>query len=327
VRSPRLVLVAVAAACGAAGCASTTTLVSPPRGRGAAEESPRSPGAEPAPARTLAAGPAAVKNAGSPAVAWVGERAVTERDLLEAMLFFYRREYYDALNQAVNGVVVDLEALRLGVEVDPRDVTRAAEDEMERLEREVLVEFGGGVSVEAYVKDQYRRTIAEYRAHLLRVVRARLALERLVRFEQMRSDRVEIRKIVVDDRAKAEEIVAKLAAGADFAILAENESSAPSARDGGRLPPVPRGVLHPDLEAAAFSLEVGESSGVVETRDGGRSLYHVVKAVRRLPARSGPYATVREEIESGLEAAPLTAAEVAYWNEAMTRRYGIRFAD
>jgi parvulin-like peptidyl-prolyl isomerase len=257
----------------------------------------------------------------------VGERAVTEGELLRTLLFFYRREYLDALNQAVNDVVVEEETRRLGVDVDPRDVSRRAEDEVSRLEGQVLVQFGGEVKLEEFVRDTFRQSLEEYRAHVLRVVRSRLLMGRLVRFEQMRQERFELRKIVVDDRARAETIVASLREGADFAILAEKESIAPSAKVGGRLPPVPRGALHPDLEAAVAALPDGGVSDPVELRDGPFVRYHVIKRLRRIPGIDARYADVRDEIEKGLEAEPLSDAELAYWNEAMTRRYGIRFAD
>jgi len=318
VRSPRAL---GALAILLAGCAGSSTVTAPPR-RPVDDATTRDAGAAPA----RAAAPTAPAGDARP-VAWVGERAVTERDLLETILFFYRREYHDALNQAVNDVVVEEETKRLGVTVDQREVTRRAEDEIARLEGELLVQFGGEVKLETFVRDNFRLSVEEYRAKILRVVRGRLLIGRLVRYEEMRQERLELRKIVVADRAKAEAIVASLRDGADFAILAEKESMAPSAKVGGRLPPVPLGALHPELEAAALALADGAVSDPIELREGPVARYHVVKRLRRIPARDVAYADAREEIEKGIEAEPVSDAEIAYWNEAMTRRYGIRFAD
>lgn len=317
-----------------AACASTTPVVVPPR-ESPAVASPLDPArttGAPAPAEPKEPDePVSARQAAEPRpgasrpVAWVGDRPITESDLLATLLFFYRREYHDALSQAVNDVVVEEETKRLGVTVDAREVARRAEDEIGRLEGEVLVQFGGEVTLEAFVRDNFRLSLEEYRANLHRVVRSRLALGRLVRFEELRQERLDLRKIVVGEKTTADAVVASLRDGADFAILAEKHSIAPSAKVGGRLPPVPRGALHPDLEAAALALEPGGVSDAIEIREGPTRRYHIVKLVRRIPARDEKYAAVREEIEKGLEAEGVSDAEVAYWNESMTRRYGIRF--
>jgi len=63
--------------------------------------------------------------------------------------------------------------------------------------------------------------------------------------------------------------------GADFAALAKKYSEGPSAPRGGDLGSVPRGLLAPPYEEAAFALEPGEVSDVVETEFG----FHVIKRV------------------------------------------------
>lgn len=78
-------------------------------------------------------------------------------------------------------------------------------------------------------------------------------------------------------RAQAEALRERLLAGEDFATLAREESQGPGAEDGGNLGTFQRGELAPGFEEAAFALEVGEYSPVVETPLG----FHVVTVTKR----------------------------------------------
>ena len=53
-----------------------------------------------------------------------------------------------------------------------------------------------------------------------------------------------------------------------LAELAVTESDCPSARKGGDLGWFGRGEMQPEFESAAFGLNVGEMSGVIETASG-----------------------------------------------------------
>lgn len=69
------------------------------------------------------------------------------------------------------------------------------------------------------------------------------------------------------------EIKGKLAEGGDFAALATEHSDCPSGREGGDLGTFPRGAMVPEFDAAAFDLDVGADSDVVETAFG----YHLIR--------------------------------------------------
>jgi peptidyl-prolyl cis-trans isomerase SurA len=76
----------------------------------------------------------------------------------------------------------------------------------------------------------------------------------------------------------AEEILDSLKNGADFARLAKEYSDDPgSASEGGDLGFVKRGIFFPEFEAAAFALEEGELSDVVESPVG----LHIIQLIER----------------------------------------------
>lgn len=69
-----------------------------------------------------------------------------------------------------------------------------------------------------------------------------------------------------------EEVKTKIADGADFADIAEEVSDCPSGQNGGSLGVFGRGQMVKAFEDAAFSLETGETSDVIETEFG----YHLI---------------------------------------------------
>lgn len=72
----------------------------------------------------------------------------------------------------------------------------------------------------------------------------------------------------------AEDIRAKIAQGAEFSQLAKKHSADPgSAQNGGELGWFGRGQMVPEFEEAAFSLEPGQVSDVIESDYG----YHIIK--------------------------------------------------
>lgn len=98
-------------------------------------------------------------------------------------------------------------------------------------------------------------------------------------------------------KEEAEALRTRLAAGEDFAALARESSDDPGSKErGGDLDWVARGATVPPFEEAAFSLEPGEISDVVETSFG----YHILKVAERKPSGVAPYEEVEDRIEEFL---------------------------
>ena len=96
---------------------------------------------------------------------------------------------------------------------------------------------------------------------------------------------------------KIEEIQQKLKAGSDFAELAKEYSEGPSSARGGDLGSFQRGQMVKPFEDAAFSMQVNEVSGRVETRFG----YHLIKVYDKKPAGTLAYADVKVKIAQRLK--------------------------
>ena len=97
-----------------------------------------------------------------------------------------------------------------------------------------------------------------------------------------------------DARVKAtgETLLARLAAGEDFADLAKQVSQGPGASSGGDLGWVTKGTMPIELERVAFALAPGQNSGLVRARTG----WIILKSDDRRTAKAPPLEDVRDRI-------------------------------
>lgn len=87
------------------------------------------------------------------------------------------------------------------------------------------------------------------------------------------AEQVRASHILVDTKEEADAILADLKGGADFAETATAKSKDGSAANGGDLDFFGKGQMVAEFEEAAFALEVGEISEVVQSQFG----YHIIK--------------------------------------------------
>lgn len=97
-------------------------------------------------------------------------------------------------------------------------------------------------------------------------------------------------------KLKIDKAVARLAKGDEFAVVARDLSDGPTASTGGDLGYFRKGMMLPELEAAALRIKASEVSPVLKTPSG----YHLVKVEDRRPLPQRPLAELQETIRAQL---------------------------
>jgi foldase protein PrsA len=95
-------------------------------------------------------------------------------------------------------------------------------------------------------------------------------------------EQVHAAHILLASQADANQVLAALKAGKDYAALAKQYSKDEATRDnGGDLGWFPKGIMPPEFEAVAFQLQPGQISGVVSTSLG----FHIIKVIEHAASR------------------------------------------
>ena len=98
-------------------------------------------------------------------------------------------------------------------------------------------------------------------------------------------------------KAKAEQLLKKARAGDDFATLAKENSEGPSNTKGGDLGFFKKGQMVKPFEDAAFALQPGQLSDIVQTQFG----YHIIKVTGRKEAGTTSFEDAKEKIMQTLK--------------------------
>ena len=159
-------------------------------------------------------------------------------------------------------------------------------------------------------------------------------------------ERVRVRHILIKTQGKAKEEVAKLKAkaedvlkqlqhGADFAELAKkNSDDTGTAVKGGELGWITRGQTVPNFEKTAFSQNVGQTSGLIETEYG----YHIIQTEEKQPAHTQTFDEVKpqllldtkkqvaaDNLKRSIETAHSEIARNPGQADAIAKKYGLKF--
>ena len=175
--------------------------------------------------------------------------------------------------------------------------------------------FRALLKAEGLTVEQIRRSIAERLAIgrlLIRQIRSSIILsedELLKNYQEnkqkiQREPSAEIEHILfpIDPgqgeaaaRARAEEALAKIRGGADFAQVGKEVTSAPGSGQSDQLT-VRRGELAPEIEAVAFGLSPGGVGEPIRTAGG----FHLIKVLRVQAEPFIPFAEVRDQVREQL---------------------------
>ncbi len=193
-------------------------------------------------------------------VAKVGDAEITEADIA-----FAARDIGKELQrfpptqwrQLLLDAVIDMEVLAQAARAEGIDQDADFKKQMEFLELQALrnaylAQKVAGTVSEDDLKAAYDKEFADYEGQ----------------------EEISARHILLKEKAEAEEIIKELDGGADFAELAREKSTGPSAPNGGDLGFFAKGQMVPSFEEAAFAMEPGSySKEPVETQFG----WHVIK--------------------------------------------------
>ncbi len=207
-------------------------------------------------------------------------------------------------------------AKREGMLPSEAEVTSAVEELKRNNNATDEAKFRALLKAEGLTLEQVRRNIGERLAIgrlLARQVRSTIIIseDELTKYYDTHQEKyrriptAEIRHILVpvppegDEakaRAQAEEALAKIQAGADFAQVAREYADASRGDSAGEVMTVHRGDLAPEIEAAAFSLLPGGVSPPIRTGAG----WNLIKVERLQAEPMAPFAEVRESIRDQL---------------------------
>ena len=181
---------------------------------------------------------------------------------------------HQVLDWLIDQVLIEQAALREGIVVSDDQV----EAEIEKMRGEDEARFSQWLVANGLTIESFKRRL---RVEMMgAVLSERVAGNIPTSVEQVRA-----RHILLSTEEEANKVLAQLKAGSDFATLAKTSSlDQTTAQQGGDLGFFPRGLMAPEFEEAAFSLEPGETSGVIRTQFG----YHLLQVIQKEPHREVP---------------------------------------
>jgi parvulin-like peptidyl-prolyl isomerase len=119
---------------------------------------------------------------------------------------------------------------------------------------------------------------------------------------------VHLRHILAKTEDEAKALVAKVKAGADFQVLAREKSLAASGKAaGGDYGFVSRGMLPPEIDEIAFSLNAGEIKVVPGPRG-----QHILQVVEKRASQAATFEEVKDDLREMLLAEKIKEASAPF---------------
>ncbi len=179
-----------------------------------------------------------------------------------------------SLDNMIDDMLIAQEAAAQGVAVSDADLDAALQ--------KLIADAGGQQKFEQLVAAS-GMTPDDARATQRTQMLNNLVRDRVLAQVGQTAEQVHARHILVDSAAAAQAMLAQVQVGADFGQLAQQSSlDTLTKANGGDLGWFPRGTLpSKELEDAAFSLQPGQVSNVIQSAFG----YHILQVLERDPAR------------------------------------------
>jgi len=216
-------------------------------------------------------------------LAVVGTKTITENDVTEAIVglgargasFNNPQGRAKILEQLIDQALFLTDARKNMLEYDP-----AFKQQLARMKDDLLVQFAISKTIE-------RVTVNE---------------TEIKKFFDENPDQfagqptVSASHILVDDEAKANELMQAIRDGASFEETAKANSSCPSGQNGGSLGEFGRGQMVKEFDEACFEMEVGELRGPIKTQFG----YHIIRLDGKKDAEPMKFSDVHDAIREHL---------------------------
>ncbi len=203
-----------------------------------------------------------------------------------------------AVQQLVNAKLVEKKAAQANLENDEA-VKEQLDQAKEQIVRNVFIQR----QIEERMTDEKMQAL--YKAYA----------ERVGDIQETKASH-----ILVDSKETAEELISKVKKGADFAELAKENSTGPSAERGGDLGWFAKGEMVPEFSEAAFAAEPGDIvDEPVQTQFG----WHVIKVEDRRNREVPPMEEVSQMLENQLRRQVLDTMIKEWRAQAEVDVYGI----
>ncbi len=190
----------------------------------------------------------------------------------QATLAQIRRQVLEAM---INQLLIEQAAAREGIVITDEEIESHIQADIQAV---------GG-------EDKFDQWLAEnnfspedYKAMLRSELTYGAMFERVTAAVPTGAEQVHVRYILLESEEEARQVLAQLQGGGDFAALAQEFSRDESTREsGGDRGWLPQGLnlMPPEVEATAFALEVGQTSGVITSQFG----YYILQVLERDPNR------------------------------------------
>jgi parvulin-like peptidyl-prolyl isomerase len=179
------------------------------------------------------------------------------------------------LEEMINQLLIEQAAAKEGIAISDEEVESHVQADIQAV--------GDESKFEQWLADN-NLTREDYKTILRSELIYGAMFERVTAAVPTSAEQVHVRHILLESEEEARNVLAQLQAGGDFTALAQEFSRDESTREsGGDLGWFRQGLelMPPEVEAAAFALEVGQTSGVVASQFG----YYILQLLERDPDR------------------------------------------